>query len=80
MRWHVQYKAESGVSVLEFPSPERAIEAACSLLDNGLQVLGIGTGDLDDSIAEIEIARIYAIWARAKKPFERISEGSSRVT
>jgi hypothetical protein len=74
MRWHVQYKAESGVSVLEFPSPERAIEAACSLLDNGLQVLGIGTGDLDDSIAEIEIARIYAIWGRAKKPFGRISK------
>jgi hypothetical protein len=67
--WHVQYKADSGVSVLRFPSPERAIEGACSLLDNGLQVVGIGTGDLEDSIAAIEIARIYAIWTRAKNPF-----------
>jgi hypothetical protein len=69
MPWHVRYKAESGVSVLRFPTPERAIEAACSLLDNGLEVLGIGAGNLDDSIAESEIARIYAIWERAKKPF-----------
>jgi hypothetical protein len=42
------------------------------LLDNGLQVVGIGAGDLDDSIAEIEIARIYATWTRAKKPFGEI--------
>ncbi|MGD1017465.1 MAG: hypothetical protein ABR863_13680 [Roseiarcus sp.] len=54
---------------MRFPSPERAIEGACSLLDNGLQVVGIGTGDLEDSIAAIEIARIYAIWTRAKNPF-----------
>lgn len=72
MPWHVQYKAESGVSVLRFPTPERAIEGACLLLDKGLQVVGIGAGDLDNSIAEIEIARIYAIWARAKKPFGQI--------
>jgi len=39
------------------------------LLDKGLQVVGIGVGDLEDSIAESEIARIYAMWARAKKPF-----------
>jgi hypothetical protein len=57
---------------LEFPSPQRAIEGACLLIDNGLQVVGIGAGDLDDSIAEIEIARIYAIWERAKKPFGQI--------
>jgi hypothetical protein len=69
MPWHVQYTAESGVSVLRFPTPERAIEAACLLLDKGLQVVGIGVGDLEDSIAESEIARIYAMWARAKKPF-----------
>jgi electron transfer flavoprotein alpha/beta subunit len=69
MPWRIQYRDESGVSVLRFPTPERAIEAACLLLDKGLQVVGIGVGDLEDSIAESEIARIYAMWARAKKPF-----------
>ena len=38
-------------------------------MDRGLKVLSIGTADPDDSIAEAEIARIYAIWAREKKPF-----------
>lgn len=69
MPWRVQYKGESGKSVLAFRSPERAIEAACSLIDRGHQVLSIGTADPDDTISEIEIARIYAIWAREKKPF-----------
>jgi hypothetical protein len=52
-----------------FRSPERAREAACSLIDRGHQVLSIGTADPDDTISEVEIARIYAIWAREKKPF-----------
>jgi hypothetical protein len=69
MPWRVQYKAESGKNVLAFRSPERAIEAACSLVDRGHQVLSIGIADSDDTISEIEIARIYAIWERAKKPF-----------
>jgi len=69
MPWRVQYNAETGKNVLAFPSPERAIEAACSLIDGGHQVLRIGIADPDDTISEIEIARIYAIWARAKKPF-----------
>jgi hypothetical protein len=69
MPWRVQYKVESGKSVLAFPSPERAIEGACSLIDGGHQVLSIGTADPDYAISEIEFARIYAIWARAKKPF-----------
>jgi hypothetical protein len=69
MPWRVQCKDESGKRVLAFPSPGRAIEAACSLIDGGHQVLSIGTADPDDTISEIEIARIYAIWAREKKPF-----------
>jgi hypothetical protein len=69
MPWRVQYKDESRNSVLAFRSPERAIEAACSLIDQGHQVLSIGTADPDDMISEIQIARIYAIWAREKKPF-----------
>jgi len=69
MPWRVQYKGESGKSVLAFRSPERAIEAACTLIDQGRRVVSIGTADPDDTISEIEIARIYAIWAREKKPF-----------
>ena len=33
------------------------------------RILSIGVADPDDTISEIEIARIYAIWAREKKPF-----------
>ena len=69
MPWRVRYESESGNSVLAFRSPESAIEAACAMMDRGLKVLSIGTADPDDSIAEAEIARIYAIWAREKKPF-----------
>jgi hypothetical protein len=69
MPWRVQYSGESGKSVVAFQSPERAIEAACSLIDDGHQVFSIGTADPDDTILEIEITRIYAIWARAKTPF-----------
>ncbi len=69
MPWRVQYNDESGKCVLAFRSPERAIEAACSLIDLGHRVLSIGTADPGDAISEVEIARIYAIWAREKKPF-----------
>jgi hypothetical protein len=70
MTWHVQYKAGGSENVLGFPSAERAVEAACLLIDDGLQVLGIGTDELDPTIAEDEIARISAIWAREKEPFD----------
>jgi hypothetical protein len=46
------------------PTPELAIEAACRLIDDGCDVLGIGTGPLADSISRPEITRIYAIWAK----------------
>ncbi len=51
------------------PSPERAIEAACCLIDDGFDVYGIGTGPLTDSITRDQIARIYALWVRARYPF-----------
>jgi hypothetical protein len=70
MNWHVQYHRDSTVAHLaRFPSPERAIEAACHLLDEGWVVFGIGTGPLTDSIGKEQIARIYEIWVRAKCPF-----------
>ncbi len=50
------------------PTPEAAIESACTLLDQGTAVSGIGTGDPDDTISSPEIARIYEMWLRARTP------------
>lgn len=69
MTWHVQYRDGLGDHIGRHPTPERAIEAACQLIDEGGEVYGIGTGPLTDSIGSVEIARIYAIWAKAKTPF-----------
>jgi hypothetical protein len=71
MTWHVQYRQAATDHVDQHPSPERAIEAACRLIDAGHDVFGIGTGPLTDSIGKVEIARIYAIWARAKPAARR---------
>jgi hypothetical protein len=62
MIWHVQYGADT---VVRFQTPEAAIEAACQLIDCGHEVTGLGMGDITDSISKVEIAKIYAIWARA---------------
>ena len=67
MDWHVQYIDEAGDKTCWHPSPEAAIEFACDLIDRGLHVFGIG--DLEGSISHNEIARIHAIWVRARMPF-----------
>jgi hypothetical protein len=69
MIWHVQYRKDTVEHIVRHPSTEEAIEAACRLIDDGCDVYGIGTGPLTDSIEKHEIARIYALWARAKYPF-----------
>ena len=69
MTWHVQYSQDTVGHVGRFPTPEQAIEAACCLIDDGCNVYGIGTGPPTDSIARDDIARIYAMWLRAKCPF-----------
>jgi hypothetical protein len=69
MIWHVQYRQGAADRLATFPTPEEAIEAACRLIDDGLDVRGIGLGSPDESIAKDALARIYAIWARAKYPF-----------
>jgi hypothetical protein len=45
-------------------TPEEAIALACSLLDSGADVFGIGVGEPPVSIGRDEIARIYEIWVR----------------
>jgi hypothetical protein len=67
--WHVQYRDVPTDHIARHPTPEKAIEAACGLLDDGYDVYAIGTGPLTDSIARAEIDRIYAMWTRAKIPF-----------
>jgi hypothetical protein len=69
MTWHVQYRHGPDDLIERFGSPERAIEAACRLINEGRDVYGIGTGPLTDSIARDEIAKIYAMRDRAKYPF-----------
>jgi hypothetical protein len=67
MTWHVQFTTHGGYSeVMRFLTPERAIEEACRLLDDGYDVIGIGTGPLTDSIARLEIERIYVMWAELR--------------
>ena len=73
MTWHVQYRKSGSDHIARAPTPEAAIETACHLIDEGSDVFGIGTGPLTDTIAGNEIARIYAIWARVKIPFGRLS-------
>jgi hypothetical protein len=65
LTWHVQYRKDATDHVDRYPTPEKAIEAACGLLDDGYDVYGIGTGPLTDSIGKDVIARIYAMWVKA---------------
>jgi hypothetical protein len=69
MPWHVQYRKDGADQIGRHRTPELAIRAACRLIDHGYDVYGIGTGPLTDSIGKEQIARIYAMWARAKFPF-----------
>ena len=74
MTWHVQYRKDAIDHIERHPSPERAIESACCLIDDGFDVYGVGTGSLDDSIEKEQIAQIYVMWAREKLPLGKISK------
>lgn len=69
MTWLVQYRDAAKDRLARYPSPEQAIKAACSLIDNGCDVYRIGMGSLDYSIGKDQIARIYAIRGKARFPF-----------
>jgi hypothetical protein len=69
MSWHVQFRRDDVDHVSWHQRPEDAIEAACQLIDTGHKVYGIGTGPLSDTIDTDQIAHIYALWVRAKRPF-----------
>jgi hypothetical protein len=57
-----------------FATPERAIEAACDLLDQGVDVFAIGTGPLTDSIGREEIDKIYDLWVRTRAVGDRLGK------
>ena len=69
MIWHVQYRDNAIDYIASYPSAEQAIGGACLLVDHGCDVYGIGTGPLTDSIEKEHIARIHAMWDRARRPF-----------
>jgi len=69
--WTVQYRRDTTDHIVKHINSERAIEAACRLIQDGCDVSGIGTGALTDAIAKEEIARIYAKWSGAKVPAGR---------
>ena len=50
MDWHIQFRRDAVDQVDWHPTPEAAIEAACLLIDAGVNVYGIGTGPLTDAI------------------------------
>lgn len=59
MEWHVQYRTAGTDHIAMYSSPQTAIQAACRLLDEGTEVIGIGL--LGESIDSDQIARIYAM-------------------
>lgn len=67
MPWYVKYTEAGADHLVRERTPERAIESACRLLDDGHEVLTIGIGPLADLIAigKDQIARIYEMWVRA---------------
>ena len=71
MEWHVQYRTGGVSYVVWHSTPDDAIEAACHLIEEGGDVFGIGLQSPDDSIDRDQVARIYALSARSKRPFGR---------
>jgi hypothetical protein len=66
MNWQVQYREGLKSHVARFESPDKAIEAACHLLDHGTDVYRIRTRPSAESMGREQIARIYATWVRAR--------------
>ena len=66
MGWHVQYRQGESAVIERFQSPELARQAACRLIDIGVDVDGIGTDHLAETISKIQIADIYRLWEMSR--------------
>jgi hypothetical protein len=62
----VRYRRGSETLVIWRPCKETALEVACSLISQGFDVSGVGTGPLTHTIDKDEIARIYTLWERER--------------
>jgi hypothetical protein len=71
MEWHVQFRRDAADHIDWHQNQEEAIDAACRLVDGGIDVFGLGTGPLTDAIGPEFIDRLYQLWAREKYPFRR---------
>jgi len=69
MTWDIRYNSDGLDHLQSHPTAENAIEAACSLLDQGCDVYGVWTGDLAESIDREQIIRIHG--RRMKSPVKR---------
>jgi hypothetical protein len=63
--WHVRC-GPGHEPIVGLQTQEQAIEAACWLMDGGFDVVGVGTGPTDDEVDRERMARVYAIWVRAR--------------
>ncbi len=64
--WHIHYRQGAADLIEGFESSDAATEAACRLLDNGSEVIGIGAGPDESAIDREHLALIYASWVRAR--------------
>jgi hypothetical protein len=65
--WFVRYSRPlAQEEIEEVETAEQAVEAACLLIDEGCQVIGIGWGSLTVTVGAREIAHLYEHWKRAK--------------
>ncbi len=64
--WRIHYRQGTANRVAGFQSSDAATEAACRLLDNGSEVIRIGTSPGVTTIDRERLALIYASWVRAR--------------
>jgi len=67
MDWRVHYRHNGEDYTAVYLAPGDAIEAACLLMDEGIDVCGIGRGSVGDSIQKAAVARIYSAWLWAAR-------------
>src|SRR5476651_1965860 len=68
MTWDIRYNRDAEDHLELHATAEGAIEAACSLLDQGCDVYGVWTGDLAESIDREQIIRMHGL--RIKSPIQ----------
>jgi hypothetical protein len=68
MTWYVRFRFDGSGHIDRYPTREAAMEAACRLIKDKVDVYGLGTGPLANSLDKDQIAHIYELWARTERP------------